>query len=142
MIKMGATRSNEDAIFRRELDFGPTLNGVYLTPTLSQSGILSNDLVEPVYDLPTQPPMKRLAWWLTVLAGLCGLWLLIATQWSIVTRSNRRTVSYIEWRRLIFIAWMLVLAGCSAIPLIHRHLIGLIGRLRRVTAVGRRRTTI
>src|SRR5258705_10494518 len=100
MIKMGATRSNEDAIFRRELDFGLTLNGVYLTPTLSQSGILSNDLVEPVYELPTQPPMKRLAWWLTVLAGLCGLWLLISTQWSTVTRGNRRTGSHIALRRL------------------------------------------
>src|SRR5258706_3972045 len=86
--------------------------------------------------------MKPLAWWLTVLAGLCGLGVLALTHWSIVTRSNRRTVSYVEWRRLIFIAWMLVLAACSAIPLIHRHLIGLIGRLRRVTGVGRRRTTI
>jgi hypothetical protein len=79
---------------------------------------------------------------MTVLAALCGVGVLALSHWSIVTRSNRRTVSFTEWRRLIFIAWMLVLAGCSAIPLIHRHLVGLIGRLRRVTAVGRRRTTI
>jgi hypothetical protein len=113
-----------------------------LTPILSESTTLSYFRVEPLNDPLTDPGMKPLAWWLTLAAALCGLGLLALSNWTIVTRSNRHTISFIGWRRLIFIGWMLLLAGCSAIPLFHRFLIGVIERLRGVTAVGRRRTTI
>ncbi|MDB5320441.1 MAG: putative rane protein [Phycisphaerales bacterium] len=92
-------------------------------------------------------PMNRWTWWLTLVALACGACLLAATQWSIVTRwsvpsRTRRMVSFTEWRRLILIGWVLGLAAISAIPLFHRFLLALIRRLRSVSPVGRRWTTL
>src|SRR4051794_23331818 len=86
---------------------------------------------------PDTARMPTWRWSLTLAAILCGIGLLIATQWSIVSR-NRRTIVFLEWRRLIIIGWALALALIAAIPLFHRFLFGIIQRLRSVTPVGRR----
>jgi 4-amino-4-deoxy-L-arabinose transferase-like glycosyltransferase len=85
--------------------------------------------------------MNRFVWWLTCLAALGGLSLIVLSQWSIVS-PQRRTVSFDDSRRLILIGWLVLMAGCSALPFFQRFLLSLIRRLRQVTTVARRRTTI
>jgi hypothetical protein len=92
-------------------------------------------------------PMSRAAWWVTLVALLCGAALLAATQWSIVARwaassRSRPIVRFTEWRRLIVVGWALGLAAISIIPLFRRSLLVLIRRLRSVSVVGRRWTTL
>lgn len=108
-----------------------------MTGSLLESGETRNLSVQPADDAP----MRRFAWWLTLLAGLCGLTLIVLAQWSIVS-PQRRTVSFEGSRRLILIGWLVLMASCSAIPQFQRLLLGLIRRLRQTTVVARRRTTI
>jgi hypothetical protein len=84
-------------------------------------------------------PLTRGAWWLTLVALICGLWLLVSSTWVVVSHS-RRAITFNGSRRWIIIGWVLGLALLSLIPLFRQGVLGALSRLRGVTPSGRRLT--
>jgi hypothetical protein len=93
------------------------------------------------YDPNKTRPPRAWRWWLSIGALVCGVLLLACSTWAIVTR-DKRVVSYLGVRRLLIVGWAVGLLLLGAIPLIHRLILAVVGRLRRVTPRGRQATTV
>jgi hypothetical protein len=102
---------------------------------------LTGETLPPVLEYEPKHAPRGWQWWLTLAALVCGVALMAASTWAIVTR-DKRVVTFAGARRWYIAGWAIGLLLVGAIPLVHQLILAAVARLRRVTPTGRRLTTI